>query len=86
LKFRSQVASAAFFGSFIGGALGSLPVLLKEKSPVPNIILAGSVMAYSGEVSLHVFFVCQSGRPAREMAFPLWTFKATIPSNLGTPP
>jgi hypothetical protein len=55
------VASAAFFGSFIGGALGSLPVLLKEKSPVSNIILAGSAMAYSGEVSQHVFFACPSG-------------------------
>ena len=40
--------------SFIGGAVGGLPLLMKEKKAVSNIMLCGSAMAYSGEV----FFVC----------------------------
>jgi Kef-type K+ transport system membrane component KefB len=49
-----ELASAAFFGSFIGGALGSLPVLMKEKSTLSNVVLCGSSMAYSGEVCVCV--------------------------------
>ena len=45
-----EVASAAFFGSFIAGVLGVLPVLIKEKNAALNILLSGCTMANVGEV------------------------------------
>jgi hypothetical protein len=45
-----EVASAAFFGSFIAGVLGVLPVLIKEKNAALNILLSGCAMANVGEV------------------------------------
>ena len=45
-----EVASAAFFGSFIAGALGGLIVLSKEKKAFSNVVMCGSAMAYCGEV------------------------------------
>jgi Kef-type K+ transport system membrane component KefB len=45
-----EIASAAFFGSFIAGALGGLILLYKEKNPLPNVVMCGSAMAYCGEV------------------------------------
>jgi len=54
-----EVASAAFFGSFIAGALGGLIVLSKEKQAFSNIVMCGSAMAYCGEMGfifLHEFW------------------------------
>jgi len=44
-----------YITSFIGGAVGGLPLLIKEKKAVSNIMLCGSAMAYGGEV----FFFCR---------------------------
>ena len=45
-----EVASAAFFGSFIAAALGALPLLIKEKNGASSIFLSGCAMANVGEV------------------------------------
>ena len=45
-----EVASAAFFGSFIAGALGCMPVLMSEKKAMSNVVLCGGAMANTGEL------------------------------------
>ena len=49
-----EVASAAFFGSFIAAALGVLPLLMKEKNGASSILLSGCAMANVGEVRVYV--------------------------------
>jgi len=47
-----------YITSFIGGAVGGLPLLIKEKKAVSNIMLCGSAMAYGGEVFFFVDLSC----------------------------